>query len=631
MPGMYAEDTIQRVKEASDIVEIIGAVLELKRSGSTYKCICPFHNDHKPSMTVNPAMQIYKCFSCGAGGNVFTFMTQYHRMTFPEAVKALADRANISIEQAAGYDPAAAARDREARDSLEWLNSQSAQWFEEQLYLPSGREALEYLRGRGFTDGTIRAWRLGWAPDSPDAFRAFLMKKTGEKWPRAEKAAVEAGLLRERDNGGTYAFFRARVMFPINDERGRPIAFGGRILKEDPNRPVGKYLNTPETPLFSKSRVLFGLDAAHREIRTTGSAVVVEGYTDVIMCHQHGLRNVIATLGTALTPEHVKILKRHARRVIARFDADEAGSRATDRAIRVFMEADMPLSIVRAQGAAKDACEFLPKHGADAYRAAYEDAPDAFRYILRQMIESANLRNLDEKAAAVHAVMEVANLSPDPVKREMMRNEVALTANVPVDSLPVAAPKPQRAPDRVAAHDAPRPGADPARAALPLNATSGSPRLVIEKELLGYMAVNRAWCDRICAVVPPEDFSCDAFRDIASEVHDAWQRPGALALAPADLLVHLPDEKAARLVTDLFMRDGDERTDERLSTTLHRALMCRVEEERSLFMQELREAQGAADAARVAAVCASLMNLDQELERLKTEFQTLLDDETLRS
>lgn len=641
--AMYAEETVQRVKEASDIVDIIGEAIELRRAGSAFKCVCPFHDDHKPSMTINPAMQIYKCFSCGAGGNVFTFMMEYHRMAFPEAVKALADRANIIIEQNADFDPAAAAKDREARDSIAWLNSQATLFFEEQLALPTGREAKTYLQKRGFTDETIRAWRLGWAPEGYDHLRLYLQKKTGEKWSSAESAAITAGLLREGDRG-CYDFFRGRVMFPINDDRGRPVAFGGRILKEDPDRPVGKYMNSPETPVFSKSRVLFGLDAAHREIRATDEAVVVEGYTDVIMCHQYGLRNVVATLGTALTPDHVKILRRYAKRVIARFDADEAGSRATDRAIRVFMEADMPLMVVRSEGESKDACEFLPKFGAEAFRAEHTQAIDSFRFLLRQMIENADLRNLDEKAAAVAAVMDVVNLCPNAMKRDMMRAEVARTANVSIDTLPIPQAKTRRAgtPDNAtvqAQRDRSQASTESSHehtdivtghGTLPRNAAVGSARLVIEKELLGYMAMQRDWNDRVAAVVPPEEFSSEAYRELATEIHDAWADPSVAELVPSRILLHLPESQIARIVTDLFMQEGDERTDDRLAITLQRARMSRLQEERGMFMEELHEAQSLGDATRINAVCENLMGLDMELERLKTDFHSLLDHETLR-
>ncbi|MFW5857533.1 MAG: DNA primase, partial [Planctomycetota bacterium] len=437
----FTEESIQRVRDALDIVQVAEVYLTLKRSGSAYKALCPFHNEKTPSFQVNPELDIFKCFGCGEGGDIFRFVMKIEGVTFPEAVEMLAERAGVTLERTGGGREDRGAGERKTR--IFWVTSKAMAWFEDRLADErEGRDAREYLLDRGFSMETIRAWRLGWAPDRYGALQEHLVRESGGKREAVVEHALEAGLLRESQDGDVYEFagVRGRVIFPILDLQQRAIGFGGRLLKEDPEKKVGKYINSPQTRLFDKSRVLFGLNAAAKEIRLTGAAIVVEGYTDVIMCHQHGIRNVVATLGTALTPEHVRLLRRFADSVIARFDADEAGANATDKAIRTFVEADMPLRIIRSEEI-KDACEFLPARGADAFRAEVDEAEDAFGYHFRQCFERAELRSVDDREAAVRRAMELVALSPNATKREMLRQQVASRAGIPLAALPEVKPR----------------------------------------------------------------------------------------------------------------------------------------------------------------------------------------------
>ena len=340
------DDLKLRIREASDIVTLIGGAVQLKKTGKTWKALCPFHNEKTPSFIVNPVRQTFKCFGCGEGGDVFTFVMKTERVEFREAMAILAERAGIAMEtspEAAGK--AALARDRK-------LHVYRAQelvqgFFAERLGSPEGKPAREYLERRKL-DHLVEEWGLGYAPDRWDA----LTGKHATS-PKKQRLLVASGLARERDTGGVYDYFRGRLMFPIHDAGGRTVGFGGRVIGDG----EPKYLNTPETPVFSKGRLLYGLDRAKEGIAKTGEALVVEGYTDVIRCHEHGFTNAVATLGTALGPEHVRLLRRFgATRVLVTYDADAAGLKAAERGIEILFEEDSPCGVVTLSGGL-DPCE----------------------------------------------------------------------------------------------------------------------------------------------------------------------------------------------------------------------------------------------------------------------------------
>ena len=315
-------DGKSRVLEAVDIVKLIGETVQLKRAGRRYSGLCPFHNEKSPSFSVDPAKQFFYCFGCKKGGNAIDFIIERDRLAFVDALETLAEWAGVELPR---FEKNPEHLDKRKR--MLDAHSEVADLFRRLLQGPEGKEALDYLHGRGFDDETIKRFGLGFAPDSWDTLaRHGLLRKYPA--PLLE----EAGLLKRRERGdGFYDTFRARVIFPIRDEQGRPIAFGGRILPGDDN--PAKYLNSPETPLFSKGQVLYGLDAAKKRMVETRTAVVFEGYADATMAHQFGITNAVAVLGTALTPEHAKVLRRLADKIVLLFDADAAGGMAARRSV----------------------------------------------------------------------------------------------------------------------------------------------------------------------------------------------------------------------------------------------------------------------------------------------------------
>jgi DNA primase len=377
-----------RVRDASDIVRIVGQHVALRPHGREYVGLCPFHDDHKPSMTVVPHKQMFHCFVCGSGGDVFSFVQKYHKMEFREALEHLAEQAGIALTPWRRTEGEAPLAETSRADLVR--ASQAASDFFRAIYRhpEHGAAAREIVRRRGITDEMVEAFGIGASPDRWDGLLVTLQNKGLDP-----ALFVEAGLLKRRESGGgMYDVFRNRLMFPIRDQIGRVIAFGARKIRDE-DEP--KYLNSPETRLFKKAGTLFGLDRAAREIMAKRTAIITEGYTDTIACHQAGITNVVATLGTALTPDHAAILRRLCDTVVLLFDGDAAGQKAADRAVEVFFAERLDVKIARLSTvtSAKDPDELLKgPDGPDAGRAllerAVDTAPDLLDYRFRRMKSS---------------------------------------------------------------------------------------------------------------------------------------------------------------------------------------------------------------------------------------------------
>ncbi|MFH0939569.1 MAG: DNA primase [Planctomycetota bacterium] len=421
MPGLYSEDIKQRVRTANNLVDIVqSAVGKLTRAGRNLKACCPFHNEKTASFNVNLEGQYFKCFGCGKSGDVFTFVMLHERVDFPEAFRILADRAGIRIED----NPQAAIQYKKETDWKSYLyklNDAAARFYREQLFANAGNAAREYLKKRQLSDEICEKFQIGYAPvgSSP-----LLERLQSLKAPPT--AIVKAGLATQRDDGSVRDFFYDRLMFPIRDIQNRVIAFGGRILGDG----EPKYLNTRETPLFSKTHTVYGLDQAKEQIVKTRQAILVEGYTDVMMCHQFGIANVVACLGTAITSEHIRRLRRMADELILLTDADTAGARASERSLDVLFTEQMPAQIARLPDLQKDPCDYLLANGKDAFLAAIKQRLDLFEYkfdMVRQkydLLAPAGLKNAAEE------LMALISLIPDTLLKNRYRYEVLKRLNV---------------------------------------------------------------------------------------------------------------------------------------------------------------------------------------------------------
>jgi DNA primase len=373
--GAFDQAIINQVQQANDIVDIIGEHVSLTRKGREMVGLCPFHDDHRPSLNVNPAKQIYKCFACGAGGGIFTFVQTRENLTFPQAVQRLADRAGIKLKPAKSVKGAGQQSTDIDPNELARVNAWAAKYFQQNLADQNkGKYARDYIAQRRITAESAAKWQIGLAVDSQDA-----LSRAAKARNIPPRLLEQAGLVTAQNQDK----FVNRLMFTITDVTGRVIGFGGRTL----DGTGAKYINSPATPLFDKSNCLYGLEQARHEIVSTGAAVVVEGYTDCIMAHQSGCSNVVAALGTSFTDGHGRILRRYAKKVILIFDSDTAGIEAANRALEVCLSQRIDIKLASVpQG--KDPCDFLLAAGKEAFQQLAADAVDVLQFKWNRLLAS---------------------------------------------------------------------------------------------------------------------------------------------------------------------------------------------------------------------------------------------------
>jgi len=373
--SLIPESVLEQVRQNNDVVEVIGSYFPLKRAGANFRALCPFHKEKTPSFNVNPQKQIWHCFGCGAGGNVFSFVMKYENLEFVDAVRRLAERAGIQLQFEERRGEAAP----DLKEQLFRVHELAANFYHHNLLKHPGAEpAREYLKKRQIALEVAERWRLGYSPDAWDGLLQFATKKKF-----APGTLETAGLALRRESGtGFYDRFRGRLMFPIGDEQGRTVGFSGRILVEAKDQP--KYVNSPETPIFQKGRILFALDRAKRAIIEEKYAIVCEGQVDAISCHEGGIENVVAPQGTALTEQHARILKRYAEEVVLMFDADDAGQNAIVRSAEPLWEAGVIIRVaVIPEG--HDPDSFIKTFGAAKLKHLLAETPSFFAYLLDRL------------------------------------------------------------------------------------------------------------------------------------------------------------------------------------------------------------------------------------------------------
>ena len=426
-----AEESIERVAAASDIVEIIGGYFPLKRAGTSWRALCPFHREKSPSFHVSPQKQAYYCFGCGAGGSVFKFVMEYERVDFATAVRRLAQKAGVTIieEKSAPGDD----HRRELRGRLLELHKTAADWFHANLLRsPAGAAARDYLKSRAINSDIAKNWHLGYAPDSRDALLKHA-RAAGFKEPELRAS----GLFHGGEDKPLADRFRQRLMFPIRNDYGEVIAFSGRVLP--PSEDPAKYVNSPETPLFSKGRALYGLDKARRPLADAGVAIVCEGQLDLIRVFESGLQNVVAPQGTAFTAAQARLLKRYAETAVLCFDSDRAGRTAVERSLPILLSAGFGVRVAPLP-AGEDPDSLIRKNGADAFRALVDKSPDYFEFAIDEAATAGKLDNASSKAALVRKLAGFASNLPDAVARESLAARLgprlALSPQAFLDAIP---------------------------------------------------------------------------------------------------------------------------------------------------------------------------------------------------
>ena len=522
----YSDEIIEEVRSRNDIVDVISSYVKLQKKGSSYFGLCPFHNEKSPSFSVSRGKQMYYCFGCGAGGNVFTFLMEYENYTFQEALKYLADKAGVELPET---EYSAQAKERaDLKAILLEINKIAAQYFYVQLKSSKGEAGLSYLKRRELSDDTIKAFGLGYSNKYSDDLYHYL-KERGYK----DEMIAKAGLISIDERHGAHDKFWNRVMFPIMDVNSRVIGFGGRVMGDA--KP--KYLNSPETLIFDKSRNLYGLNRA----RSTRKPyfLLCEGYMDVISLHQAGFTNAVASLGTALTPGHASLIKRYVKEVYLTYDSDEAGTKAALRAIPILKDVGITAKIIRMEPY-KDPDEFIKNLGAEAFEERIGRARNGFMFSLEVLERDYDMHSPEGKTDFMREVARRLGEFEEEIERNNYIEAVAQAYHVGYEELRKLVVK--TAVQQGLAKPVSRPKQTRKEKKEDGNITS-------QKVLLTWLIEDENIFSQICKYISPEDFTGDIYRTVASILYEQYEKQ---QVNPAQIMNHFTDEEEHREVASLF-------------------------------------------------------------------------------
>jgi DNA primase len=518
--GYFPEELIRRIRQESDLVGLVSQYVSLKKSGQNYVGLCPFHSEKTPSFVVSPTKQVFHCFGCHVGGDALGFLMKIEGRAFPEAVRFLGEKLGIKLpsRKEAAPDP----KQDEERQALYKIHEEAMEHFHKTLLSnPQARSARDYLIRRGIRPETIEAFRLGFALPSWDALQTSLAKAG---WTASQ--LEQAGLVLPRDENrpgskGFYDRFRNRLIFPIWDLQGRVCAFGGRVLGQEDGP---KYLNSPETPIFSKGKQLYAMEKAREFVNKSGYLVVVEGYFDAITAHQSGIRTVVATLGTALTDSHLQLIKRFAPKVKLIFDSDTAGIRATLRAADVIIPSGLPAdAVLLPEG--QDPDSFIQAQGAGAFVGLLTQGIKLMDFAIEQCMASPDIRTIDGKLRIIETVLPTIQKISNPIERKYYLKKLAEVLDVNEQDLLV-----EPAVRRTAGPDSKGVSSPPVLVPLPKE----------EEVLIHLILHHRLSVDHLLKEIQPEDFSDSRAKRILENVVESFRASGTVRLQDI-----LPQEAAA--------------------------------------------------------------------------------------
>lgn len=575
----FPQTFIDDLKRQADIVRVVQDYVSLKKKGANWMACCPFHKEKTASFSVSPAKEIFYCFGCHKGGNVFNFVMEMERIAFPEAIKIVAEKTGIPLPKQID-DSRFEARKRESDQVID-LNQWALAWWEDQLKseAPTARAARAYLDQRGITEETSQTFRLGFAPDSWDALSTHLRQK-GATQEQIEKS----GLVVKKDEGGSYDRFRGRLMFPVIDAQGRAIAFGGRTL--DPEGEP-KYLNSPETAAYTKGRHLYGLNLTRDEIRRQGFAILVEGYLDLIVPYQIGVRNVVASLGTALTPEQAKLIARFARKVVVNYDGDRAGVQAAKRAIETILAEDLEVKVLVLPDNA-DPDDFIRKYGAAEYQKRRGEAQPHIQFVIDQAVRDRNLHSPADKAAAVEEALPFVRA----VRNRIQKREYF---DITMDALRVQAEQRRELWQRI------RSGASTdAGAVQEIVKTRAVRTIPAEEQLLEILLGNEEVRKIILQRMVPEDYADLASEAIFQAIAKLDEQGDEITFD--SLAESIADNSyASELLPRLMMKDKLESFDETLAQAekcLNSIRLIRLDQTLDELTSQIAEAERSGEAER---------------------------------
>lgn len=415
----YSDELIEDVRQSNDVVDIISQYVHLTRKGRNYFGLCPFHNEKSPSFSVSPDRQIFHCFGCGVGGNVYTFLMKIEGITFKEALEQLAERASIQLPTLQSNADTAK---EELKSKVYKVNEFTAEFYHQNLYKPTAKIAQEYVKQRRMNRETLEAYRIGYSGKFDELYKALKSQGFGEQ------EILESGLVNRNDNGTYIDRYRNRLMFPICDARGKVIAFGGRVL--DDSKP--KYINSPENIVYSKGRHLFGLNVAKKD--SAKKIIIVEGYMDVISLHQRGITNVVGALGTALTEQQGWLLRKTTEQVVLGFDADGAGQTAVARSMDILQKMGCDMRVLQIDGA-KDPDEFIVKFGEGRFKLAVENAISLVEFKVKNLKKELNLENTGDKIKFLNEIAKILSKVENTMEREIYIEKIAKGYNISKEAI----------------------------------------------------------------------------------------------------------------------------------------------------------------------------------------------------
>jgi DNA primase len=590
--GLIPNDIINRVIERSDIVETIGNYTALKKAGRNFKGLCPFHNEKTPSFVVNPDKQIFHCFGCGAGGNVIGFLMRQEHMDFPEAVRFLADRSGIVIPEDGSAAPNPS---RQLREEILKINALAAAFFHEVLLTSreaDAKAARDYLKGRGVGLEVVKKFQLGFALNEWDALLKYLRSKNV-----SEELIAKAGLIIAREGkSGHYDRFRNRIIFPILDIQGRSVAFGARAMKDEEG---AKYINSPETAVYTKGQHMFGLSLSKPAVGQTDKIIVVEGYMDMIMPFIHGVENIAASLGTALTTDQIKLVRRYTPNVVMLFDTDAAGQAAIVRSLDLLIDEGMNVRVATlAQD--EDPDSFIRQQGLESFNARIEKAQPLLDFKFNWLVQQHDAATAEGKSKIAQELLATINRFKSEVAKYELTKDLARKLNVPESVLlkQAASVKGRQEVSVVAAVEK--------KIEIKLSAST----LAGQELLLALFLKDMAWVKAAQEHIGPEDFSEGPSRRVVDVIWSLSAETNEWSVN--DLLMRLQDEPAQSLVTAVVSVEEGKLTDPaRLFTDcIGKIQKEKQKKARGRLLEAIRQAEALRDT--------------EKLNQLKEEFNQLL-------
>ena len=549
----YSDDIIEEVRTRNDIVDLISGYVKLQRKGSSYFGLCPFHNEKSPSFSVSPGKQMYYCFGCGAGGNIYTFLMEYENYTFQEALKVLAEKAGVKLPELEYSKEARELADRKSQ--LLEINKEAAKYYYCKLRTPGGALAMEYLKGRGLSNETIQKFGLGYSDSHNHDLYQYLKKKNYK-----DELLKESGLFNVDERRGMYDKFWNRVIYPIMDANSKVIGFGGRVMGE--GKP--KYLNSPETQIFDKSRNLYGLHVARSSRRR--NLILCEGYMDVISMHQAGFTNAVASLGTALTSQQASLLKRYTNEVLIIYDSDEAGIKAALRAIPMLRAAGLNTKVVNLRPH-KDPDEFIQAESLEAFEKRLEEAENSFLYEVRMLQRDYDIADPQGRTDFFHQVAARLLAFEDEIARNSYLETVARTYHIQPDLLDGLVKK-------LAMKGAGLPERKENKLAVSQKKQGETATEKAQKLMLTWLTNYPELFSSLEKYLSVEDFTTPLYREVAQMLEEQYR---AGQVNPARIINHFEDSQQQTAVAALFHAQISLETEEERQKAL-RDVLCNMKE-----------------------------------------------------